>query len=190
MSEKDRQNIAKYNHGKKAEHSDLYHYVYSFGGSVLVGIVDFIFIWPESHLLALLAAAAWFSLLAVFELRNFRKEWSVTVPVFLFVGALIANFLIPVQVPETTVTGTLQFADDRTPETGCDPATSDNAKDQPYWSPAAANDDETNVSRRGIPDRGEHRQAANGAAADIERHSEAAAFGQPRVGVFSALTRR
>jgi hypothetical protein len=135
MSEKDRQKIVNYNHGKKAEHSDLYHYVYSFGGSVLVGIVDFIFIWPESRLLALLAAAAWFSLLAVFELRNFHKEWSVTVPVFLFVGALIANFLIPVQVPETTVTGTLQFADDPTPQTGCDPATGDDAEDQPYWSP-------------------------------------------------------
>jgi hypothetical protein len=50
------------------------------------------------------------------------------------VGALIANFLIPVQVTETTVTGTLQFADDPTPQTGCDPATGDNAKDQPYWS--------------------------------------------------------
>jgi hypothetical protein len=33
------------------------------------------------------------------------------------------------------------------------------------------------VARRGIPDRGEHRQAAERAAADIEGHSEAAKFG-------------
>ena len=34
-------------------------------------------------------------------------------------------------------------------------------------------------ARRGIPDRGEHRQAAKRAAADIEGHSAAAKFGQP-----------
>jgi hypothetical protein len=35
------------------------------------------------------------------------------------------------------------------------------------------------VARRGASDRGEHRQAAKRAAVDIERHSEAAKFGQP-----------
>jgi hypothetical protein len=34
-------------------------------------------------------------------------------------------------------------------------------------------------ARRGIPYRGEHRQAAKRAAADIERHSEDAELGQP-----------
>ena len=32
---------------------------------------------------------------------------------------------------------------------------------------------------RGVPDRGEHRQATKRAAADIEGHSEAAKFSQP-----------
>ena len=36
------------------------------------------------------------------------------------------------------------------------------------------------ISRRGIPNRGEHRQAAKRAAADIEGHSATAKFGQPR----------
>jgi hypothetical protein len=34
-------------------------------------------------------------------------------------------------------------------------------------------------ARRGIPDRGEHSQAAKRATADIEGHSEAAKFSQP-----------
>jgi hypothetical protein len=34
-------------------------------------------------------------------------------------------------------------------------------------------------ARRGIPDRGEHCQAAKRVAADIERHLEAAKFGRP-----------
>src|SRR3984957_13269454 len=35
------------------------------------------------------------------------------------------------------------------------------------------------IARRGILDRGEHRQAAERAAADIEGHSEAAKFSEP-----------
>jgi hypothetical protein len=35
------------------------------------------------------------------------------------------------------------------------------------------------IARRGIPHRGEHCQAAERAAADIEGHSEAAELGQP-----------
>ena len=39
--------------------------------------------------------------------------------------------------------------------------------------------DEVAVARRGFPYRGEHRQAAERAASDIEGHSEAAKFSQP-----------
>jgi hypothetical protein len=35
------------------------------------------------------------------------------------------------------------------------------------------------IARRGVPYRGEHRKAAERAAADIEGHSAAAKFGQP-----------
>jgi hypothetical protein len=36
------------------------------------------------------------------------------------------------------------------------------------------------LARRGVPHRGEHRQAAERAATDIEGHSAAAELGQPR----------
>jgi hypothetical protein len=45
--------------------------------------------------------------------------------------------------------------------------------------PAAANVDEAAIARRGIPYRGEHWQTAKSAAADIDRDSEAAEYGQP-----------
>jgi hypothetical protein len=44
---------------------------------------------------------------------------------------------------------------------------------------AATNVDEAAIARRGIPYRGEHRQAAERAAADLEGHSAAAKYGQP-----------
>jgi len=132
MSDNDSQKVADHKNSKQPEHRDLYHYVYVFGGSVGVGVVDFVFIWPDHHLLALLIAAAWFSPIAIFELRDFRPEWRVTVPVFLFMGALIANFIIDAltPLPERIITGTLQPASDPRPQTGCDPMGPD-----AYWSP-------------------------------------------------------
>jgi hypothetical protein len=123
---------------KQGEHHDpRYHLVYAFGYAVLSLFVDFTFIWPESHLGALLFLAASFSLLAIYELREFPRHVTTTVIVFLFVSVPIVDFVIGVlnPPPETTVTGSLSPAGDPTPPTGCDPVTDANAKDQPYWSP-------------------------------------------------------
>lgn len=111
----------------------LYHWVYVAGITILTGVVDFAFLWPEWHLGALLVFATWLSLVAIYEFRNSTRGLAVTVPVLLFVGALIVNFLVDAltPIPERIVTGTLQAANDPRPLTGCDPASPGDS----YWSP-------------------------------------------------------
>jgi len=101
-------------------HKNLYHWVYVAGISLLTGVVDFVFLWPEWHLGALLVLATWFSLVAIFEFRNSKKGLAVSVPVLLFVVALIANFFIPASGPEVEIVGTLQPGNLPTPPNGCD----------------------------------------------------------------------
>ena len=47
----------------------LYHWVYVAGFCIFSAFVDFTFLWPENHLLALLALAAILSLVLIYELR-------------------------------------------------------------------------------------------------------------------------
>jgi hypothetical protein len=106
--------------GNEARDKKLYHYVYVVGFSILAGvIVDYLFLWPENHLAALLVAAAGLSLITVYEFRNSRKGLNVTLPVLLIVGAFIANFLIP-PPPDIEVSGSLQAGNEPTPPNGCD----------------------------------------------------------------------
>jgi len=116
---------AKRDHG---EHSYLFHFVYVLGYSVLSLAADFTFIWPESHLNGLLFLAAAFSLLSVYEFRNSKKGWRIGIPIFLFVFAFIANWIIgPIQVPEVEVIGSLQPGNDPTPPIPCNPRPPDTA---------------------------------------------------------------
>jgi hypothetical protein len=40
------------NNGQKDHHNDLYHWVYVAGATIILGIVDFITLYPVSHLLS------------------------------------------------------------------------------------------------------------------------------------------
>jgi hypothetical protein len=107
------------NKGQQPEHGDLYHYVYVFGATLGVGLIDFLFFWHDNHLIALLIGAAWLALVSVFELRHDRK-WQIGVPIGRFAAALIANYIIgPVRMPEIEVIGTLQPGGDPEPQNGC-----------------------------------------------------------------------
>jgi hypothetical protein len=103
-----------------SDHQKLYHLVYVAGITLLTGVVDFAFLWPEWHLGALLVFAAWLSLVAIYEFRSSQHGLAITVPVFLFVAALIGNFIIgPVQIPETEVVGSLQPGAEPDPPNDC-----------------------------------------------------------------------
>jgi hypothetical protein len=102
-------NPAEEHNAKENEHSDLYHWVYVAGTTFLVGIVDFIFLLPENHLLAFLVVASWLSLVAIYELRK-RLSVSTMIAVILLIFLLsivIAIIVGPVHLPDTEAIGTL-----------------------------------------------------------------------------------
>jgi hypothetical protein len=107
------------NKGQQPEHGDLYHYVYVFGATLGVGLIDFLFFWHDNHLIALLIGAAWLALVSIFELRHYRK-WQIGVPIGWFAAALIAYWIIgPVHRPEVEVSGLLQPGNDPVPVNPC-----------------------------------------------------------------------
>lgn len=67
MTEDRSANTGHEHHSNQNPHHAVYHNVYVLGTSVLVGIADFIFLWPESHLAAFLVLAAWLGLVAIYE---------------------------------------------------------------------------------------------------------------------------
>lgn len=76
------------------DHKNLYHLVYSLGMSAVLGAVDFRFLWPETHLWALLAAAALLSLIAIFELtiRGVSRRLVAGLVVFFFALAIVGRW--------------------------------------------------------------------------------------------------
>lgn len=74
----------------------LYHLVYTLGISAVFGLVDVLFLWPESHLKALLAGAAVLSLIATYELKSRGAPWRLVAAVaaFLFVLAIVASWCV------------------------------------------------------------------------------------------------
>jgi hypothetical protein len=117
MSENGATNRGDHSRSNHNQHDARYHLVYVFGYAALSLAVDFIFIWPESHLFALLFLAAAFSLLALYELRNFRSDWSIVVPAILFMAALTAYAIVgPVLPTETDVHGWLEPANEPFPK--------------------------------------------------------------------------
>jgi hypothetical protein len=109
--------------GDYDRHKKLVHFGYSFGGFILTAIVDYLFLWPENHLTALLAMAAWLSVTAIVELTvwDFSPWVTAGAVIGLFGVAVVANFIIgPIQV--APVVGWLQPANEPTPPTLCDRA--------------------------------------------------------------------
>ncbi len=105
-----------------ARDQKLYHYVYVVGFSILAGvIVDYLFLWPDNHLSALLVATAGLSLVAIYEFRNSQKGLNISIPVMLFAGALVVNFIVgPIVQPDVEIIGTLQPGNEPTPPNPCD----------------------------------------------------------------------
>lgn len=109
---------------QKNHHNDLYHWVYVFGGTLLVGICDFAFFYHDSHLIAFIILASWLSLISVYELhvRGVRRLGIIAAILLIFTGALLASWIIgPVLPDETETHGWLIAANDPTPPNGCKP---------------------------------------------------------------------
>lgn len=82
--------------GSALEDQSLYHLVYSLGISAVFGAVDVLFLWPQSHLGDLLAAAAVLSLIATYELKVRGMSWRLVamLAVFIFVFAIVISWWV------------------------------------------------------------------------------------------------
>jgi hypothetical protein len=83
-------------HGDHDQHKNLYHWIYVAGFTLITAVVDFMFLWPENHLAALLVLAATLSLVAIYELTVFgcSRYWIFAAVIGLFAIAGIANWRI------------------------------------------------------------------------------------------------
>jgi len=95
---------------KHAQYKALYHWVYVAGFCALTAVVDFAFLWPESHLGAFLVLATAFGLIAIFEMTviGFPSRWVIAAVIALYVAALIASWIagpVPPSLIEKTVKG-------------------------------------------------------------------------------------
>jgi hypothetical protein len=118
MSSADSGKTPDYNEKK---HEALYHLVYVFGISILFLAINFGFLWPENHLLALLALGVGLSLIAVYELTRMgvRAPRVAGVVLFVFLVCGITYWAIgPIHIPDTEVTGTLDAG--ASPQSHCE----------------------------------------------------------------------
>ena len=103
------------------QHNDLYHWVYVFGATFLVGIMDFAFFWKDDHLAALLILASWVGLISVYEL--YTRHWSVTSILGFILGSYaiagIAGEYWPTLPEETSIQGHLIPDNIATPLLNC-----------------------------------------------------------------------
>jgi hypothetical protein len=110
------------NQPKKDEHKDLYHWVYVAGGTLLVGVADFIFLWPENHLFAFLLLAAWISLVIIYETHQLHYSQRSIVIVVLSVFSIsvgLSALVGPVHLPDAESIGLLQPDHEKDPPNGC-----------------------------------------------------------------------
>jgi hypothetical protein len=106
------------NHDK---HKKLYHWVYVAGYIIVTAPIEFVFLWPETHLGAFLGFAALMSLPAIFEMTawGYRPITTSGAVAGLFVLSGVGFWIIgPIPPPEPW-RGWLQPANDPTPENGC-----------------------------------------------------------------------
>lgn len=94
-----------------------HHLVYTVFFSLLFTLLDFVFVWPEYHLLALLALAAAFSAVGWAELP---RQWAIWSAVALFVMAGAVRMIVGPELPtETETHGWLLAANDPIPPNAC-----------------------------------------------------------------------
>jgi hypothetical protein len=95
---------------------------------LLYFIIDAYFLWPETHLAALLAAGAGISAVLFMELPT--RRWLVSSGVVIAVFGAIFFVAGPVAIQEAQITFKLLPTNEPTPKTGCDPGLGK----PPYWS--------------------------------------------------------
>jgi hypothetical protein len=112
-------------YGDYERHPILVHVGYVVVVTIIAAIVEYIWLWPEYHLVALLIAAAYFSTIAVVEMVvwGFRASY-VTATVLCLFGLAFSVFwwVGPAGAPEAEIGGTLQAGNMPTPPNGCDHA--------------------------------------------------------------------
>ena len=107
------------------DHHDIDLWAYSVAPVIIGGVVDFWFLWPESHLKALLAFAALICIPLVAEARKRRISYIHTIgsAVFCLACALVVYAVVGPVVPpdiEAGPDGWLIPGHERRPSNGCD----------------------------------------------------------------------
>jgi hypothetical protein len=118
--------VKKENSRHRARRIDLFHWIYAAGATIATGITNFIFLYPQNHLIAFLMLAVWIGLVAAYELSS-RSLSPHTIPFIaaLFCIAMIAYAVVGPNLPdETPIHGYLIPDHEETPKNSC--ATGDN----------------------------------------------------------------
>jgi hypothetical protein len=119
------------------DHQSIDHLVYTVGsGCLIAAIVNFVVVWPEHHLLALLVFAALLSAPLIAELHKRGVENHVIggIVFWLFTAAFVSSAFFPDLAAETDIHGWLIPARDPSAKTAC--------PDRP-WSLTANVEDQT-----------------------------------------------
>lgn len=115
MSQDGTEHTANHDNGNQNGHNDLYHWVYVALPTGLIGIADYIFLYPENHLLAFLLLGAWISLVLVYELHKIGYSQSKIATVVLTVmvaSVALAAIVGPAHLPDVEAVGLLSPAND------------------------------------------------------------------------------
>jgi hypothetical protein len=109
--------------GDYDKHKTLVHVGYSAGGTMLTAVATYIFLWPISHLTALLVFAGWVSIIAIVEgvVWAVARKGIAAMVVGSFIAAGIAYLVFgPIlPPPDVEIIGTLQPGNDPEPLPKC-----------------------------------------------------------------------
>lgn len=123
MTDEPRGEVQDDNKPSNKEHDDLYHWVYVAMSTIGVGLVDFIFLRPEHHLISFLVLAGWISLVVIHELhKRGLGRWHIIGYVFatFVISIELAGIVGPVHLPDTESIGLLQPDHEKDPPNGCE----------------------------------------------------------------------
>jgi hypothetical protein len=105
-------------HHDPDQHGRGAHWVYTVFFSLLFTVLDFAFLWPENHFLALAALAAALSVVMLFEAwKAGHRKLGYWGSVIFFLAAIVTYVIV---VPDTEVSISLQPGNAPTPANGCD----------------------------------------------------------------------
>lgn len=121
MMEDDNSNTPEHNERQHHQHNDLYHIVYVAGATILLGVVDFVFLYPENHLLSFLILSAWLSLPAIYELhsRGLTEHILPTIGAIFCIPLAMFAIIGPNLAPDMEITGALKPGVYPTPLNAC-----------------------------------------------------------------------